>query len=202
GTKVDLIAKLKNYWKDSDKKYNNRQKGKSKLVETDIENNRDDEFLSFMKNKLEEKIKSKLESSLASILNRSLQCWASQYKNFQDKLSKAIQEESIEKVQEAYNVLKIRVFILRTAEDKRWRVASNIPKPVSTVKDELYNMLIEARKQAKPKKYKPFQGFGGRYSKGEYIMKGTSAQYFALYSSVQKTWSNRFEQHPYQEGLN
>ncbi|CAG8757043.1 18872_t:CDS:1, partial [Racocetra fulgida] len=50
-------------------------------------------------------------------------------------LNKAMQEESIEKVQEAYNVLKIRAFTLRTAEDEEWRVASKIPKPISTEKD-------------------------------------------------------------------
>ncbi|CAG8499844.1 8052_t:CDS:2 [Racocetra fulgida] len=32
-------------------------------------------------------------------------------------------------------------------------------------KNELYDMLIEARKQVKPKEYKPFQSFGSSYSK-------------------------------------
>ncbi|CAG8833298.1 25863_t:CDS:2, partial [Gigaspora margarita] len=66
-----------------------------------------------------------------------------------------IQENSKEKILEAQEALRLRAFVLRVAEEEGWNVMAKIPKPTSGETDEFKNMLIEARKQAKPHKGQP-----------------------------------------------
>ncbi|CAG8740887.1 7890_t:CDS:2, partial [Cetraspora pellucida] len=71
-------------------------------------------------------------------------------KRFLRLLYQAIQEDSKEKAKEAQEYLKLRAFILRVAEEEGWNVAVKIPKPMPSEGDEFKDLLIEARKHAKP----------------------------------------------------
>ncbi|CAG8685451.1 7174_t:CDS:2, partial [Cetraspora pellucida] len=193
-TKTELVERLEDFWNESEE-VEKLQK------EYDI--------LRFMENRLKEKIESKFESAVMAVLERNLQQFASQFRNLQEVLvetkflekkfkrmrdqheydfvcqvgkllTKAIQEESIVRVHEAFNIVKIRAFTLRTAEDEGWRVAANIPKLAPTEKDELHELLIEARKQAKPKEHKPFQR--------------PSSQRFTPYPQVQDLRQGQYQQ--------
>ncbi|CAG8821038.1 155_t:CDS:2 [Cetraspora pellucida] len=197
GTKTELVERLEDFWNESEE-VEKLQKGKQKLV--DEGGNKESvqpsssewqeyDILRFMKNRLEEKIESKFESAVMAVLERNLQQFASQFRNLQEVsvetkfpekkfkrirnqheydfvcqvgklLTKAIQEEPIERIHEAFN-------------------------PAPTEKDELHELLIEARKQAKPKEHKPFQSFKNSYNRGGYLSKGPSSQHFTPYLQVQ-----------------
>ncbi|CAG8658177.1 10574_t:CDS:2, partial [Cetraspora pellucida] len=212
-----LVERLEDFWNESEEVEKLQKGGNKESVQPSSSERQEYDILRFTENRLEEKIESKFESAVTAVLERNLQHLASQFRNLQEVsvetkfpekkfkrmrdqheydfvcqvgkvLTKAIQEESMKRVHEAFNVVKIRAFTLRTAEDEGWRVAANIPKPAPTEKDELYELLIEARKQAKPKEHKPFQSFKNSYNRGGYLSKGPSSQYFTPYPQVQDLW--------------
>ncbi|CAG8813066.1 15733_t:CDS:2, partial [Racocetra persica] len=80
-----------------------------------------------------------------------------------------IQEDSKEKVTEVQELLKLRAFVLRVAEEEGWKVAAKIPKPTPSETDEFRELLTEARKQAKPS-----EGFPASYSRGTWRSRGSS----------------------------
>ncbi|CAG8573926.1 2487_t:CDS:2, partial [Scutellospora calospora] len=148
-----------------------------------------DVFISYMENKLEEK----LGESLSRVLDKSLQQWTTKmngvnaietnfpkkiFKRSRDQyeydavcdtgtlLQKAIQEDSKEKVAEVQERLRLRAFILRVAEEEGWNIAVKIPKPTPEG-DEFRNLLVEARKQAKQK-----EGYFASYNLKTWQTKG------------------------------
>ncbi|CAG8749967.1 22696_t:CDS:2, partial [Cetraspora pellucida] len=148
------------------------------------------DFLSYMESRLEQKIEEKLGDSLPKILDRSLQQWSAKlnkpgwtgaveasfprksFKKSQDQheynaiqdagtlLEKVIQEGSMEKTAEVQELLRLRAFVLRVAEEEGWNVAAKIPKPTPDEGDEFKELLVEARKQAKP-----YEGCSTSYAK-------------------------------------
>ncbi|CAG8846727.1 36334_t:CDS:2, partial [Racocetra persica] len=142
-------------------------------------------FLSHMENRLEQKLEKRLGNSLSKVLNNSLQQWSVQLNkaswvgaaesNFPKKIFKKPRnqyeydvEDSKEKVTEVQELLKLRAFVLRVAEEEGWKVVAKIPKPTSSETDEFRELLTEARKQAKPS-----EGFPAFYSRGTWRSRGT-----------------------------
>ncbi|CAG8634180.1 9235_t:CDS:2, partial [Racocetra fulgida] len=64
--------------------------------------------------------------------------------------------------------LRLRAFTLRVAEEEGWNVAAKIPKPIPSEGDEFKDLLVEARKQAKPK-----EEYSTPYNRRTWQTKGT-----------------------------
>ncbi|CAG8468822.1 8585_t:CDS:2, partial [Cetraspora pellucida] len=162
GSKVELINRLEIFWSEHEK---NSKKDLGLLGERE--------------NKLEEKIEEKLSESLSRVLDRSLQQWTAKINGASNK------KDSREKVVEVQERLRLRAFILRVAEEEGWNVAVKIPKPMPNEGEEFKDLLVKARKQAKPK-----EGYSAPYnhrtwqSKGQKFWSwGSRANYFTPYLS-------------------
>ncbi|CAG8798917.1 17574_t:CDS:1, partial [Racocetra fulgida] len=92
-------------------------------------------------------------------------------------LHDAIQENSVKKIQEVQDQLKLRAFTLRVAEEEGWKVAAKIPKPTSGVSDEFQDLLQEARKSARLEERVGCYNQGGWFNKRENYRRA----YFAPY---------------------
>ncbi|CAG8485033.1 7413_t:CDS:2 [Cetraspora pellucida] len=163
-TKTDLINRLEAFWKEPEINYEPQRVRKGKLVEQNVDEDYDNR-------------------ERFPVLDKSLQQWSAQqnksngarateesfprkkFKRPRDQheydavcdtgrlLHQAIQEDSKEKAREAQEYLKLRVFILRVAEEEGWNVAAKIPKPTPSEDDEFKDLLIEARKKDSRRNY-------------------------------------------------
>ncbi|CAG8725424.1 20903_t:CDS:2, partial [Racocetra persica] len=102
-------------------------------------------------------------------------------------LQKAIQENSKEKAAEVQELLRLRAFVLRVAEEEGWNIAAKISKPIPSEGDEFKELLVKARKQVKL-----YEGRSMSYSRRSWKSKRTESwapgperNHYAPYSLLQ-----------------
>ncbi|CAG8845736.1 33528_t:CDS:2, partial [Racocetra persica] len=157
-TKAELIARLEDFWNGPERDSGTKKLDKGKAVDPNSNDGYSERpllpedsdgqnytFLSYMENRLEQKIDENITESSFPAKKFKKSRDQHEYDVIRDAgtlLQKAIQENSKEKAAEGCG-------------RRRLDVVAKIPKPMPSKGDEFKELLVEARKQAKPYEGRP-----------------------------------------------